>query len=382
MPVEYDAVIVGAGLSGLSLASQLAESPWAHRRILVIDDGQHDVRGRAWAFWTQIPSGLSSAATGTWDAIAVHASGSSRVLPIRPYRYLAISGERLHEALRVRPTATAHVEFVTGGADLVRDEGEHAVVTVDGTTVNASWAFDSRPVTPAPSGPRLAFLGWEIETDGDAFDPSVATFMDFRGRNAGEVSFCYVLPTTARHALVEIAMFRWSLDGPDLAPALTDYLRRVCRLTSWAVTRTEAGSLALTTPPTGIRGGRVVSIGVRGGMLKPSTGFAVERIQRHSAAIAYSLHRHGHPHAASARHHRHAWLDRVFLDALQRDPDIIEEVMTRLFSRNRAPAVLRFLDEDSNALQEARLVASLPVSPFLRAALRPGGASYPRGRRG
>jgi lycopene beta-cyclase len=106
-------------------------------------------------------------------------------------------------------------------------------------------------------------------------------------------------------------------------------------------------------------------------MLKPSTGFALERIQRHSAALAESLRRHGHPHAVAAHHRRHAWLDRVFLDALGRDPDIVEDVMLRLFTRNAAPSVLRFLDEDSTSLQEARLVATLPVLPFLRAAVRP-----------
>jgi hypothetical protein len=42
----------------------------------------------------------------------------------------------------------------------------------------------------------------------------------------------------------------------------------------------------------------------------------------------------------------------------------------RLFTGNSAPAVLRFLDEDANPVQEARVVATLPVSPFLRAALR------------
>ncbi len=375
VPVEYDAVIVGAGLSGLTLASRLSEGPHARRRILVVDDAQHDVRGRVWAFWTQRPDGLASAASATWDAIAVHASGTSRVLPIRPYRYVAVSGERLHDGIRARPAVAAHVEFVTGVVDNVRDDGEHAVVTLDGTAVTAAWVFDSRPPTPVPGGPRLAFLGWEIETDAEAFDPSVATFMDFRGRDAGTVSFCYVLPTTARHALVEIAAFRWGDEAPDLCPALTDYLRRVRRLSSWKVARTEAGCLGLTRPTADVRGGHVVSIGVRGGLLKPSTGFAAERIQRHNAAIAGSLRRYGHPHAVGARHRRHAWLDRVFLDALRRDPDIVEDVMDRLFARNRASAVLRFLDEDSDALQEARLVATLPVAPFLRAALRSRGGS-------
>jgi lycopene beta-cyclase len=260
--------------------------------------------------------------------------------------------------------------LVTGSADAVREGVDHAVVTVDGVPTQAHWAFDSRPVTPAPSDPRLAFLGWEIDTDTDAFDPTVATFMDFRGREPGTISFCYLLPTTARHALVEIAAFQWRHAGPDLPRALTTYLARVCGLGAWTVTRTEAGSLPLVKPPTGARGGHVIPIGVRGGMLKPSTGFAVGRIQRHSAAIAESLDRYGHPHAINARHDRHAWLDRIFLDVLRRDPEIVENVMARLFSRNSAPSVLRFLDEDSTPIQEARLVATLPVSPFLRAALR------------
>jgi lycopene beta-cyclase len=283
---------------------------------------------------------------------------------------VAISGKKLHDVLRVRPSASPQVEFVTGSADSVRDDGDHAVITLEGAAVTARWAFDSRPVTPAPAGPRLDFLGWEIDTDTDAFDPTVATFMDFRGREPGTVSFCYLLPTTARHALVEIAVFNWRHAGPDLASALADYLRHVCGLTTWSVTRTEAGSLPLVRPPTGAHGGRVIPIGVRGGMLKPSTGFAVERIQRHGAAIAESLDRYGHPHAIDAGHRRHAWLDRVFLEVLRRDPDMVEDVMARLFTRNSAPAVLRFLDEDSTPVQEARLVATLPVSPFLRAALR------------
>ncbi len=216
----------------------------------------------------------------------------------------------------------------------------------------------------------MDFLGWEIDTGTDAFDPTVATFMDFRGREPGTVSFCYLLPSSARHALVEIAAFQWRQPGPDLARALADYLRQVCGVATWAVTRTEAGSLPLGQPPTRSPRGRVIPIGVRGGMLKSSTGFAVERIQRHSAAIADSLDRHGHPHAVDARHRRHAWLDRVFLEALRRDPDMVEDVMVRLFTRNSVPAVLRFLDEDSDLLQEARLVATLPFSPFLSAALR------------
>lgn len=99
---------------------------------------------------------------------------------------------------------------------------------------------------------------------------------------------------------------------------MADYLRDVRGLTSWTVTRTETGSLPLARPAMAAAPGRVVPIGVRGGMLKPSTGFALERIQRHSAAIASSLNSHGHPHGVPQVTRRHAWLDTVFLEVLRR----------------------------------------------------------------
>jgi lycopene beta-cyclase len=139
--------------------------------------------------WTREPNGLSSAAAARWDTIAVHASGSSTVLALHPYRYVAISGERLHDLLHTRLEESSNVEFVTRSADSAQDDGDHAVVTLNGAAVTARWAFDGRPGTPAPAGPRLDFVGWEIDTDTDAFDPTVAASMDFRGRQPSTVSF-------------------------------------------------------------------------------------------------------------------------------------------------------------------------------------------------
>ena len=376
--MDHDAVIVGAGLSGLSLAAQLAAGPWADRRVLIVNDQHHDIRSRAWAYWTSNPGWLSSAATGAWNAIAVHAAGSFRLMPLHPYRYVSISGDALADVLHARLSMCPHFELVSGNVESVRDMREHALVRLDGRDVSASWAFDSRPLGSDQAWPRLVFLGWEVEVDCDSFDPDVATFMDFRGRPAGRVSFCYVLPTTARHALVEIAEFQWHESAPDLESSLAEYLRNVCGLVSWTATRTEAGVLPLARPRVAGPNGRVVPIGVRGGRLKSSTGFALERIQRQSAAIAASLSRHGHPHGIPPHTRRHAWLDGIFLDVIRSDPDLVEEVLGRLFARNGAPAVLRFLDEDSSIAQEARLIATLPVLPFLRAAVFAGGSSHPR----
>jgi lycopene beta-cyclase len=114
-------------------------------------------------------------------------------------------------------------------------------------------------------------------------------------------------------------------------------------------------------------------VGRRGGLLKPSTGFAVDRILRDGEAIARSLRRRGHPHARPRSAGRHRWLDRVLLEVLDQDPASLEQAFSALFARNPPARVLRFLDEDTTVAQEAALIATLPRGPFLSAARRAAG---------
>jgi hypothetical protein len=63
-------------------------------------------------------------------------------------------------------------------------------------------------------------------------------------------------------------------------------------------------------------------------------------------------------------------MDAVFLELALRDPARLTASLERLFARNSADLVLRFLSEATTPAQDARLASSLPVFPFLRAALR------------
>src|SRR5689334_7967345 len=91
---QPDAIIVGAGLSGLSLAIHLAAGGWAERRVLVVDDQRPGVAG--WASWTARPGLLDAAATRTFRRVQVHAGGVTRRLDLGAYRYQVVP----HDGLR------------------------------------------------------------------------------------------------------------------------------------------------------------------------------------------------------------------------------------------------------------------------------------------
>lgn len=276
-----DAVIVGAGSSGLSLAAHLADSRWRDRHVLIVDDGRRPVRDRSWALWTRNPGWLVPAVTASWDTLAVASSTDARRLAIVPYRYHTIAGAHLFDVVGARVDSTPHFQFATGTVHRVTDGVDAATVRVDDVDIRARWVFDSRGSASTPGCPFLQFLGWEVESRTDAFDPGVATFMDFRGSTKGRVSFAYVLPTTARRALVEVAEYRWSSSAADLAEGLDRYLRLALRLDAWTVLRTEAGVLPLQRPPDGAL---------------PWSG----RAHRHTRRIAQGLHRiRRRPHPAA-----------------------------------------------------------------------------------
>ena len=363
-----DAVVVGGGASGLALVQRLALDGWADRQVLLVDDHHSPVAARSWACWSTGP--VSPPPAVSWSALRVHADGRDIRVRLQEYRYHLVRGADLRQTVEAAVGGAPGFGVRRGSVEAVRDTGDGAEAVVDGERLRARWAFDSRPRDPGPSvAVWLSFHGWQVRTSSDAFDPRVPTLMDFRTPQRGEVRFVYVLPISARAALVELTRFgaRGALDG---AAELEAYVGSVLRPGPYEVVREESGLLPLVVPPPRTMEGRVLPIGNRGGMLKASTGYAYARIQRDSAAVAASLVRNGHPFDLPAPSTRHRFLDAVLLEVVARDPAAVEPAFARLFSRNRGDVVLRFLDEATSRAQEARLVATLPRAPFLRAAGR------------
>ena len=62
-------------------------------------------------------------------------------------------------------------------------------------------------------------------------------------------------------------------------------------------------------------------------------------------------------------------MDRNFLDLLRADPSRGGALFFSLFSRADPARVIRFLSGDAGVVDSLAVVAAMPVSPFVRAAL-------------
>ncbi|MEO0321350.1 MAG: lycopene cyclase family protein, partial [Myxococcota bacterium] len=361
MEEREDVVIVGGGLGGLSLAMRLAET--GRRRVRVLERRQAYSEDRTFsAFHTGEDHLFARCVAHRWERWRV-VDGARQVERHAPARaYETLFGMAVYDtaqaALAASPRATLELG-VSVQALVPRSEGTD-VVLADGRTLSARDVIDARPakLQETPETPRFwqHFEGWFVETERPAFEPGVATLMDFRPCRDG-IHFVYVLPFSEHEALVEDTYFDQRRSG-NYAPTLEAELAGVG---PYRVTRTETGCLPMSTGRPAASPGQVARLGLGGAATKPSTGYAFMFTQRQATAMARALDAGERPRTQPPRSAWTTSLDDVFLSYLRRHPERGPALFLRMFERNSADVVARFLMERTTRAEDVALMLTMPI---------------------
>jgi lycopene beta-cyclase len=402
--MQTDLLIAGAGLAGLTLALELSRRPaFAQRQIVLLDRDTKTRNDRTWCFWATDAelATLPPVVHRSWPEVEFHHPDFSRRLDVGDYHYRMVRGADFYAWAKDQLAQHPNVQWVHGEIASL-DAGQGLVHLTDGATWQAQQIFNSAltplallpdPVTGlypqaplsvqwAPQAPGRTirmlqhFKGWVIETPTPAFDPNVATLMDFRIEQHGHTRFVYVLPLSDRQALVEFTVFSPTLlDPAAYEEALRDYLAKYLKINDFKVLEEEFGVIPMTDfafkPAVE---GRVTHIGTAGGFVKGSSGYAFKRTWHKLRAFVDDWERTGLPHAALLQSRRRFRVyDSVFLRALNDQLAGSQAVFGGFFKSLKGHQVFRFLDEESSFGLDLRALHSVPIVPFLRAVLRQRG---------
>lgn len=372
---EVDLAVVGGGGAGSLVLAALARHELPGLRVAVVDPVRKRGQDRTWAFWGAPGGDLEPMLSASWPRVEVTTPAATRMLELTPLRYAMLRSAPVYAraAEAERRLGAARYDVAVGALD---DDGTAVTVrdTEGRAVLRAGWVLDSRPRPPRRPG-RTAWLqhfrGWWLESSTPVFDPGRAVLMDFRTpQPARGVSFGYVLPVSDRYALVEYTEFSPAvLTDAGYDAGLRGYAGLLgLDLAALTVREVEDGVIPMTDAPfDGRPSPRVVRLGTAGGATRPSTGFTFSAMHRQAGQVATALAAGRPPVPRPAYPRRHRWMDAVALRAW--DSGVVggPEFFDRLFDRNPASRVLRFLDGATGPAEDVALMRSSPLLPMTSA---------------
>jgi lycopene beta-cyclase len=370
--VHADVVVIGAGPAGSLMTMRLARHPGlSGLRVVLVDQSPEPLAGRWWAYWGRQPL-VPGADSGDWDRVQLRAADRVIDVPLDQSRYRRLDGSALAATLAEVVSGAPGVRRVRARVVGVGQSDHAAVVRLaGGGVITTRWVLDSTTGPRAErAGPWLSFLGWRVWPDSGPMDTRTVGLMDFQVPQRDGLRFGHYLPEIPEHGFLELCSFRCGGPDPDLATDLPAWITEHLGGRGFHAEPIEDDAYPLLTRGSRRLGTRVLAIGHRGGLVRPSTGYGLVAYSRDADSVANSLARHKHPFHLPRPRRRDRTLDLIALEVLRQDPPVLQQAYLDMFARNPAERVLAFLNGTAGGRETAALVGTLPIGPFTVGAVR------------
>ena len=378
----YDYAIVGAGCSGLTLASLLAGETQTDTRVALIDMRTSYQMDRVWCYWSVFPHSFAGAVRHSWRRWKIRYGGKEIVQSSYRYPYHYIPADAFYEVAFEKISQHSGIQLHLGkSVERLEEENGHVRIESGNNCLFARQVFDGRLLADDLKGWNCLlqhYGGQIVETNRPVFDPDTMTLMDFDFPQENGIAFVYVLPFSKHRALIEPTFFSYQpLEADEYKRYIQSYLLDRYKIRDYTVEFEERGIIPLQPHSSiGQTTSRIHRIGTNAGMVKGSTGYGFLAIQKWTPILV----RH-HLHQASSklqppRSSISMQLDSIFLHYIEQHPQQAPEIFFNLFSRVQPDALVRFLSDMATPADYASVIWAMPKWPFFKKAvqlLRNGG---------
>ena len=349
---------------------------FSNKQILIVDQSQKNINDRTWCFWEQNRGMFEEIVFHKWQQLDFYSNHFSARFDIFPYEYKMIRGIDFYNYVLEKTKQHSNIQFYYGKVESLENENDKAVVTINNKKYSAGYIFNSiifdHSIPPGKNSLLQHFKGWLIETSSNTFDDRIATFMDFRVNKEKGTAFVYVLPVGKNKALVEYTLITQQLlQQHQYDEALKKYIHEFLKQENYSILEEEFGAIPMTNHSFQKSEGRIINIGTAGNQTKSSSGFTFSFIQKHSDAIVNALIKNKSPQLSLSFFKRRFNLyDSILLNVLYKRKMDADEIFAHLFKKNPPQRVLKFLDNETNFIEELKIMNSVPPQIFLPVAIR------------
>lgn len=376
---HFDYIFTGTGLAALMAVYKMVLSgKFTDKSILLLDENAKKTNDRTWCFWAREEILWHSIISKRWDSALFASENFRRDLYLKPYRYNQIRGIDFYNFVFETLSKQSNITFLNEKVTDINELETHVFVGTEANRYTGDYLFNSiyakALVLNQTKYPVLQqhFVGWFVKSEIEIFNPEQATFMDFSVEQRGNTRFMYVLPTSKTAALVEYTLFsEHLLPKEEYENEIQIYLKNL-GADQYEITEKEQGSIPMTCYPFWKKNTkRVLNIGTAGGWTKASTGYTFRNSDKKSTELVKFLENSNSPRMSYFHKNNKFWIyDLLLLDILYRHNELGSSIFSSLFKKGNPAVIFKFLDEETNLIEDLKVILKCPKAPFVKALFR------------
>lgn len=360
----------------MTVYKMILSDKFRDKTILLINENLKKTNDRTWCFWDKPNHDWENIVSKKWNNAFFANENSSRILDLKPYEYNMIRGLDFYNLVFDLISKQENITFVNDKIAEFKNDSNQVKIICESENYSCDKLFNSiYNKVQTENQTKYAvlqqhFVGWFIKSDQEVFDPKIATFMDFSLQQNGNTKFMYVLPTSKTEALLEPTLFSHKhLKLEEYELEIKNYTQKL-GIKNYEITEKERGSIPMTSYKFWKNNTKnILNIGTAGGWTKASTGFTFYHTNKKTDALIAFL----ETDSDFTKFHKKTkfWFyDLIFLDVLDQQNQLGSEVFSSLLMNGNPKLIFKFLNEETNFVEDLRVMLKCPKIQFIKAFFR------------
>lgn len=370
MTKEYDLIFIGAGLSSLMFLNRYLKK-FKNHTVLILERKKEIEKDQTFCVWEgpgldSIQNNFNLKPKKIWDKIHVQNSHEKVIRDINPYKYVCFDG---HNTLKKLMNEHADQVNIKNDVEVKNIEKKDHIFIVKSKDkfFKGKFVVDSRHDFAKKNIKSCyvnqAFVGHEIQTNKNEFTPDQVTLMSFSNKSK-EIEFTYILPFSARRALVETTVFS---KKPNMTSIKNTQKNLLKTFEIKNIIRTEQGVIPMAIIKNNSYKDEILKIGTSVGMVRPSSGYSMRRIASWLLGIKMVKLNNKSYKSYYYKHNRIInWLDSIFLKVIYYYPNKGSDLFLCLFRKANMPSLIRFLSDHTSTIDLIKILWAMPKKLMIK----------------
>ena len=141
---EFDIIIIGAGLSGLTLAVELVNR--TKKSILILEKKKRFEFDKNWCFWSYPNNRFSNSFNNSWNKVAIKIADRKKVFNDPDIKYLRIKSSNFYNQMIKELKRFPNCKLLLNqDVTDIRSCPDYNIITSNKSIFHSTLIFDSRP---------------------------------------------------------------------------------------------------------------------------------------------------------------------------------------------------------------------------------------------